>query len=142
MYGFNSAVSVPTDTGTGSGSGSEVLDGETHTTDSGTSGTDTSSTSETENDLEGTENHTRTDNILETTSQTTGNTRTDNLSHAETESGTSGATRAEEITKTRTGYGGRHTPAGMLAEWLQVWEYDFFLQVFADVDKILTIMVY
>lgn len=124
VYGFNSSESVPSDTQSASGEGKDTA---TH------SGTDTDTTVHS-----GTDTDTITDNGTDTItgkvttggSDTTQNTQTLDTSHR------------TEHRLTRTGNIGVTTSQQMLQSERDLWQWNFFENVFADVDKVLALAIY
>lgn len=89
-----------------------------------------------------TRNNTRTDNLAH--SDTEQVTRTDNLAHSDTESvtRTDNLANSEERELTRSGNIGVTTSQQMITSEIELWQYDFFAIVYANIDKVLTIPVY
>lgn len=81
-----------------------------------------------------TETETGTDTIDHT------NTDTYNRSYTETGTDTTAGTRSRKLT--RTGNIGTNTFQNLLQQERNIWIYDFFEQVFKDVDSVLTIPIY
>lgn len=125
-YGFNSADKVPT--------GVRIETGiDTH------SGTDTTTTSD------------------HSTSETTGTSKTDTTDHAtgtidtvtkdvrtdKTVDDTLDTTEGkEDIQRTRQGNIGQNSYQDLLRQEFELWRWNFFTQVFEDVDKFLVLSVY
>lgn len=78
----------------------------------------------------------------ETGTDTTDRTNTDtyNRSYTETGTDTTAGTRSRKLT--RTGNIGTNTFQNLLQQERNIWMYDFFEQVFKDVDSVLTIPIY
>ena len=78
----------------------------------------------------------------ETGTDTTDHTNTDtyNRSYTETGTDTTAGTRSRKLT--RTGNIGTNTFQNLLQQERNIWMYDFFEQVFKDVDSVLTIPIY
>ena len=116
IYGFNSSEGVPdTDVGTSSG------------VTASKSGTETT----THNDTD-----TRTDNLTDTETRNTTDTTTHN---------TTDATEGENTTSrtlTRSGNIGVTTTQQMILSSIDLYQWNFFNQVFEDIDTILTIKTY
>lgn len=126
VYGFNSTVKVPSSVQIESGS-------ENHT------GTDTTTTS----------GHETTDTTMSTTTET-------DATHDQTYSGTSQETRKdstsekrtdndnikEDIIRQRSGNVGQNSYQELLKQEFELWKWNFFKQVFADVDTFLILSVY
>lgn len=91
-----------------------------------------------------TSENTTTGNLSETETgtDTTDRTNTDtyNRSYTETGTDTTAGTRSRKIT--RTGNIGTNTFQNLLQQERNIWMYDFFEQVFKDVDSVLTIPIY
>lgn len=116
VFGFNSTEKVPTSSQIEEGSDVHSGTDTTTTTDHSTTNVDgTSSTDITSKD-------TRTDKTVEDT--------TDNLA------GT------EEVQRTRQGNAGQNSYQELLKQEFELWRWNFFMQVFEDVDKFLVLSVY
>lgn len=91
-----------------------------------------------------TNENTTTGNLSETETgtDTTDHTNTDtyNRSYTETGTDTTAGTRSRKLT--RTGNIGTNTFQNLLQQERSIWMYDFFEQVFKDVDSVLTIPIY
>lgn len=91
-----------------------------------------------------TNENTTTGNLSETETgtDTTDRTNTDtyNRSYTETGTDTTAGTRSRKLT--RTGNIGTNTFQNLLQQERNIWMYDFFEQVFKDVDSVLTIPIY
>lgn len=154
IAGFNSSSykdSTNSD-GTTSGSGS-LTRNETRTpnlTENGTtSGTESLEHSETRTpnlteESELSETSTRTDNLTEESEVSETSTRTDNLTQALTHGETVTGTDEREITRelTRSGNIGVTTSQQMIQSEIELWQWNFFMTVFNDIDTVLTIQVY
>lgn len=95
-------------------------------------------------DVSGTNDNTSTRDLTETESgtDTTERTNTDTYDRKYTERGTD-TTAGKSFRKlTRTGNIGTNTFQNLLQQERNVWMYDFFEQVFKDVDSVLTIPIY
>lgn len=75
-----------------------------------------------------------------TVSTPTGSNTTEYNDLTDTEGGTTGTTHSYE--KTRSGNIGVTTSQQMLESELEIRKYDFYVSVFEDIDKVLTIPVY
>ena len=128
FYGFNSATDVPTGKSVVTGVGGEDTDADTGTiTDEKT---DTGTITDEES---GTNTHTTTGT---SGSDTTTHTGTDTLEHGGTD------TRESERTLTRSGNIGVTTSAQMIQQEIELWVWNYFDSVFADVCKYLAIPIY
>lgn len=86
----------------------------------------------------------------ESITTTKGNTRTDNLAHAETtnesvqgtETRTDNLAHAVQRLLTRSGNIGVTTSQQMLQSELEIRVYDYFESIYKDIDKVLTIAIY
>ena len=81
---------------------------------------------------------TETETGTDTTDRT--NTATYNRSYTETGTDTTAGTSSRKLT--RTGNIGTNTFQNLLQQERNIWMYDFFEQVFKDVDSVLTIPIY
>ena len=124
IFGFNSNNSVGSDTSDNTNSNLR--------TDNLASTEDT--TEQTTRNL--TDNNTRTLN--------TSNTETRNLASSTTTSNTASRTTEEDVTttKTREGSTGIYAPQQLLSQEIELWQWNFFKQVFEDIDSILCLSVY
>lgn len=125
-YGFNSQEKVPTavqiETGEDTHSGTDT----TTTIDHSTSNTTGTSKSDTTTHVNGTIDTTskdvRADKTVEDTLDTNGGT--------------------EDIQRTRSGNVGQNSYQDLLRQEFELWRWNFFTQVFEDVDKFLVLSVY
>ena len=78
----------------------------------------------------------------ETGTDTTDHTNTDTYNRSYTETGTDTTAGTSSRKLTRTGNLGTNTFQNLLQQERNIWMYDFFEQVFKDVDSILTIPIY
>lgn len=78
----------------------------------------------------------------ETGTDTTDHTNTDTYNRSYTETGTDTTAGTSSRKLTRTGNIGTNTFQNLLQQERNIWMYDFFEQVFKDVDSILTIPIY
>lgn len=78
----------------------------------------------------------------ETGTDTTDHTNTDTYNRSYTETGTDTTAGTSSRKLTRTGNIGANTFQNLLQQERDIWMYDFFEQVFKDVDSILTIPIY
>lgn len=78
----------------------------------------------------------------ETGTDTTDRTNTDTYNRSYTETGTDTTAGASSRKLTRTGNIGTNTFQNLLQQERNIWMYDFFEQVFKDVDSVLTIPIY
>lgn len=150
------------DSGTEGGTLTTVTDGETTNTgtqsNAGTSNTQegifgfNSSTSVGSDTSDNQNSNLRTDNlastedetVTETRNLTNGNTRTLNTTDLETRNLTHSDTESDDSTKTasREGTTGIYTPQQLLNEEIELWQWNFFKQVFEDIDSILCLSIY
>lgn len=125
-YGFNSNEKVPTtvqiETGTDVHSGTDT----TTTTDHSTSNSDGTAKTDTTSSLSGSVDTTRKDVRADKTAE-------DTLDSQETR---------ENIIRNRSGNIGVTTNQQMLQQEFELWKWNFFTQVFEDVDKFLVLSVY
>ena len=91
-----------------------------------------------------TNNNTTTGNLSETETgtDTTDRTNTDTYNRSYTETGTDTTAGTSSRKLTRTGNIGTNTFQNLLQQERNIWIYDFFEQVFKDVDSVLTIPIY
>ena len=91
-----------------------------------------------------TNENTTTGNLSETETgtDTTDHTNTDTYNRSYTETGTDTTAGTSSRKLTRTGNIGTNTFQNLLQQERNIWMYDFFEQVFKDVDSILTIPIY
>ena len=91
-----------------------------------------------------TNNNTTTRNLTdtETGTDTTDRTNTDTYNRSYTETGTDTTAGTSSSKLTRTGNIGTNTFQNLLQQERNIWMYDFFEQVFKDVDSVLTIPIY
>lgn len=78
----------------------------------------------------------------ETGTDTTDRTNTDTYNRSYTETGTDTTAGVSSRKLTRTGNIGTNTFQNLLQQERNIWMYDFFEQVFKDVDSVLTIPIY
>ena len=152
IFGFNSSTSVGSETSenTNSNTRTDNLASTEDTTDTETRNLTETST-RTDN-LASTEETTRTDNLettedsteTETRNLTSGNTRTLNTTNLETQNLAHAETVGDEetITSSKTGNTGIYTPQMMLTSEIEFWAWNFFKEVFYDIDSILCLSVY
>lgn len=127
-YGFNSTERVPTaetdQTGTETNGGSDSTKTDTSTTSSDTqSGTDTTI-----------------DNEIQSGSDT--RTTTKNGTTKVTDDTIDSLIGTENISRTRKGNIGQNTYQELLTQEFELWKWNFYIQVFEDVDKFLALSVY
>lgn len=91
-----------------------------------------------------TNENTTTGNLSETETgtDTTDRTNTDTYNRSYTETGTDTTAGTSTRKLTRTGNIGTNTFQNLLQQERNIWMYDFFEQVFKDVDSVLTIPIY
>lgn len=91
-----------------------------------------------------TNENTTTGNLSETETgtDTTDHTNTDTYNRSYTETGTDTTAGTSSRKLTRTGNIGTNTFQNLLQQERNIWMYDFFEQVFKDVDSVLTIPIY
>lgn len=78
----------------------------------------------------------------ETGTDTTDRTNTDTYNRSYTETGTDTTAGTSSRKLTRTGNIGTNTFQNLLQQERNIWMYDFFEQVFKDVDSVITIPIY
>ena len=78
----------------------------------------------------------------ETGTDTTDHTNTDTYNRSYTETGTDTTAGTSSRKLTRTGNIGTNTFQNLLQQERNIWMYDFFEQIFKDVDSVLTIPIY
>lgn len=78
----------------------------------------------------------------QTGTDTTDHTNTDTYNRSYTETGTDTTAGTSSSKLTRTGNIGTNTFQNLLQQERNIWMYDFFEQVFKDVDSVLTIPIY
>lgn len=135
-YGFNDVNKVPTavttQEGTEQHSGTDTTTTQSHgtkdisTTGKTTTGVTQNSSTETDTTTTGTFNATTKDIRSDTTSENT----------------TDDTNIKEDITRNRSGNIGQHTYQELLQQEFELWKWNFFKQVFADVDELLILKVY
>lgn len=91
-----------------------------------------------------TNENTTTGNLSETETgtDTTDHTNTDTYNRSYTETGTDTTAGTSSRKLTRTGNIGTNTFQNLLQQERNIWMYNFFEQVFKDVDSVLTIPIY
>lgn len=91
-----------------------------------------------------TNNNTTTRDLTDTETGTdvTDHTNTDTYNRSYTETGTDTTSGKSSRKLTRTGNIGTNTFQNLLQQERNIWMYDFFEQVFKDVDSVLTIPIY
>ena len=150
IWGFNSSESVPSDMSDGRVTNNNtttrnLTDTETGTETTDRTNTDTYNRSYTETGTDTTE-RTNTDtynrSYTETGTDTTDRTNTDTYNRSYTETGTDTTSGTSSRKLTRTGNIGTNTFQNLLQQERNIWMYDFFEQVFKDVDSVLTIPIY
>ncbi len=116
VFGFNSSTAVGSDTSAG-----------------------TNSNTRTDN-LASTEDNT----VTETRNLTEGNTRTLNTSDQETRNLAHSDTESDDSARelTREGTTGIYTPQQLLTDEIELWQWNFYKQVFEDIDSILCLEIY
>ena len=170
IWGFNSSESVPSDMSDGRVTNNNtttrnLTDTETGTETTDRTNTDTYNRSYTETGTDTTERtntdiynrsytetgtdtteRTNTDtynrSYTETGTDTTDRTNTDTYNRSYTETGTDTTSGTSSRKLTRTGNIGTNTFQNLLQQERNIWMYDFFEQVFKDVDSVLTIPIY
>lgn len=95
-------------------------------------------------DVSGTNDNTSTRDLTETESgtDTTERTNTDTYNRSYTEKGTDTTAGTSSRKLTRTGNIGTNTFQNLLQQERNLWMYNFFEQIFKDVDSVLTIPIY
>ena len=95
-------------------------------------------------DVTGTNENTTTRDLTEneTGTDTTDKTKTDTYNRSYTETGTDTTAGQNTRKLTRTGNIGTNTFQNLLQQERNLWMYNFFEQVFKDVDSVLTIPIY
>lgn len=95
-------------------------------------------------DISGTNENTSTRDLTETETgtDTTDHTNTDTYNREYTEKGTDTTAGTSSRKLTRTGNIGTNTFQNLIQQERNIWMYDFFEQVFKDVDTVLTIPIY
>lgn len=78
----------------------------------------------------------------ETGTDTTDRTNTDTYNRSYTETGTDTTAGTSSRKLTRTGNIGTNTFQNLLQQERNIWSYDYFEQIFKDVDSVLTIPIY
>ena len=162
--GTNNSVRTPDltkgDTGTVQTSGQDKRTPNLTKTDTGTVKDDGSATNTNQNNLWGfnsstsvpsdmadgsaASENTNTRNLTETETgtDTTDRTNTDTYNRSYTETGTDTTAGTSSRKLTRTGNIGTNTFQNLIQQERNIWMYDFFEQVFKDVDSVLTIPIY
>lgn len=95
-------------------------------------------------DVTGTSENTTTRDLTEneTGTDTTDKTNTDTYNRSYTETGTDTTAGTSSRKLTRKGNIGTNTFQNLLQQERNIWMYDFFEQIFKDVDSVLTIPIY
>lgn len=143
IFGFNSSTSSPANEGSGTNTGSSTTGttyGETVTT-----GYTNRSDTLTRNTTDKTEYANRADTLTRnTTDKTEYSDRADTLTRNTTDTQTGTDTRNGNTSRTLTRRGniGVTTAAQMIQGELELWQWNFFENVFSDVDRLLTLAVY
>lgn len=116
VFGFNSSTAVGSDTSAGSNSNTRT------------------------DNLASTEDTT----VTETRNLTEGNTRTLNTSDQETRNLAHSDTESDDVARelTRQGTTGIYTPQQLLNDEIELWQWNFYKQVFEDIDSILCLEIY
>lgn len=116
IFGFNSSISVGSDT-----------------SDNQTSNVRTDNLSSTNDET-----------VTETRNLTDGNTRTLDTTDVESRSITHSDSENDDTTRetNRAGTTGIYTPQQMLNEEIELWQWNFYKQVFEDIDSILCLDIY
>lgn len=130
IWGFNSATSVSSDMSDGTSTANNTNTRDLTQKDTGTDQTERSNTD--------TYNREYTEKGTDTTDRT--NTDTYNRSYTETGTDTTAGTSTRKLT--RSGNIGTNTFQNLLQQERNLWMYDFFEQIFKDVDSVLTIPIY
>ena len=150
------------DSGTDTGTLTKVTDGEVKNTgtqtNSGSSNTAdgifgfNSSVSVGSNTSDNTNSNTRTDNLTETDDTTVTethnlasvNTRTLNTVDLETRNLANSRLESDDTDRsmTREGTTGIYTPQQLINEEIELWQWNFYRQVFEDIDSILCLSIY
>ena len=158
----NANTGTISDSGTDTGTVTTVTDGETTNTgtqsNAGTSNTEdgifgfNSSTSVGSNTSDNTNSNTRTDNLASTNDETVtetrnladSNTKTLNTTDLETRNLTHSDTESDDTTieRTREGNTGIYSPQQLIQDELELWQWNFYKQVFEDIDSILCLDIY
>lgn len=140
IFGFNSSTSVGSNT-------SENTN--TNTRTDNLSGTVDTTETETRNL---TNSNTRTDNLAstedtteqETRNLTDNNTRTLNTNELETRNLAGSETVEQDTVRSNTRHGttGIFTPQQLISQEIELWQWNFYKQVFEDIDSILCLSIY
>lgn len=143
IYGFNTSKdAVKSDSQLGTNSNTKSVDNTVTVNEVNTNVTALDQTTTNENTLS------RTDTTDTTTTKESKLDRTDSIDSSVTSSETKTRTdndttkEVKELTKTKEGMVAYTTFQEMLEKEREVWRYDFFKQVYKDVDKILTLPIY
>lgn len=164
MEGMENSTRTPDltkgDTGTVQTSGQDKRTPDLTRTGTGTVKDDGSATSNNQNGIWGfnssasvpsdmsdgtaTNENTTTRDLTETEkgTDTTDHTNTDTYNRSYTETGTDTTAGTSSRKLTRTGNIGTNTFQNLLQQERNIWMYDFFEQIFKDVDSVLTIPIY
>lgn len=130
IWGFNSSNSVSSDMSDGTSTANNTNTRDLTQKDTGTDETVHSNTD--------TYNREYTEKGTDTTERT--NTDTYNRSYTETGTDTTAGTSSHKLT--RSGNIGTNTFQNLIQQERNIWMYDFFEQIFKDVDSVLTIPIY
>lgn len=146
--GTKGVVTNDTSTGSSEGATDNTVYGFNSTTGVNDSGSENTTTAESERDV----TETTTDDLTDTRTDALTHTRTDNLTDTETRNLTDQLTRnttdaetgSNSVTRTltRSGNIGVTTSQQMIESTIELWRWNFFIQVFEDLDTILTISTY
>ena len=130
VWGFNSPTSVPSDMSDGTSTSNNTNTRDLTQKDTGTDQMERTNTD--------TYNREYTEKGTDTTERI--NTDTYNRSYTETGTDTTDGTSSSKLT--RTGNIGTNPFQNLLQQERNIWMYDFFEQIFKDVDSVLTIPIY
>ena len=140
IFGFNSSVSVGSNTSDNTNSNTRT-DNLTETDDTTVTETHNLSKSNTRTD-----NLTETDDttVTETHNLSDSNTRTLNTVDLETRNLANSRLESDDTDRsiTREGTTGIYTPQQLINEEIELWQWNFYRQVFEDIDSILCLSIY
>lgn len=140
IFGFNSSLSVGSDTSNNNNSNTRT-DNLASTEDETV--TETRATTHSDNrtdNLASTEDTT----VTETRNLSDSNTKTLNTSDLETRNLANSSTESDDMSRDlhREGTTGIYTPQQLMQDEIELWQWNFFKQVFEDIDSILCLDIY
>ena len=140
IFGFNSSVAVGSDTSENTNSNTRT-DNLASTEDETV--TETRATTHTDNrtdNLASTEDET----VTETRNLADSNTKTLNTTDLETRNLSNSGTESDDVSRElhRSGSTGIYSPQQLITDEIELWQWNFYKQVFEDIDSILCLDIY